>query len=126
MTQAGSFAMAMRSWATTPWKPQRAGIPYMGYSSQGFVVIGTMMPPSTTCGSSAMGVSAIAASLLVTMVLSNRPMATEFIAVTIMVTRSMTNAWGPPLKSSAKNTIPKSTVHWITQKNDSRKNFEKT
>ena len=77
--------------------------------------MGTINPPSTTCGINAMGASAIEASLLVTRVLTKRPSATEFIAVAINVPRPTKNAGSPPRNPSAKNTIARSTVHCTTQ-----------
>src|SRR5215831_7384982 len=90
----------------------------MTHLSVGLVVIGTMSPPITTWGMSAMGVSAIAASLEATTVESMSPTATAFIAVAISTASSSKKASGPPLKRSAKKTIPSRSVHWMMQKND--------
>ena len=78
---------------------------YMSGLSIGFVVIGTISPPRTTCGMSAMGVSAIAASADATSVERSRPSAVAFIASATRFASSTTNASGPPWKPSAKKTI---------------------
>ena len=81
--------MAMRSWATAPWKPQRAGMTHHERLEHGFVVIGTMSPPSTTWGMSAIGVSAIAASAEATTVDSRSPSAAAFIETTTIAASSI-------------------------------------
>src|SRR6185503_15807227 len=96
----------------------------MNHLSIGFVVMGTMSPPSTTCGISAIGVSAMAASLEATTVDSMSPMATALSDVEMITASSMKKANGPPLKPSAKKTMPRSSVHWMMQKNESSANFE--
>src|SRR3954463_4288304 len=92
--------------------------------SVGFVVMGTIKPPSTTCGRSAMGVSAMAAVLDETTVESKSPTATALTEVVMSTASSSKNASGPPLNPNAKNAMLSSSVHWITQKNASRKNLE--
>ena len=60
------------------------------------------------------------------MVETSSPSAVAFIASAITFASSSTNATGPPLKPSAKKTIPSSIVHWMTQKKLRRTNFEST
>src|SRR6185437_16143598 len=73
-----------RSAERRPSNDQRDGIAAITYSSQLLLVIGTMRPPRTTWGMSAMGVSAMAASEEVTTVESRRPMAEAETDVTTM------------------------------------------
>src|SRR5271155_5486097 len=73
-------AMARRSLAMAPSKPQRDGMMNIIGFMFGLVVMGTMRPPSTTCGMSAMGVSAMAASADETMVDTKRPSAVALMA----------------------------------------------
>ena len=73
MFHAEAPAIASRSLAIAPSKPQREGIRYISGLRFGFVVIGTIRPPRTTCGMSAIGVSAIAASADATSVETQEP-----------------------------------------------------
>ena len=84
--------MARRSFAMAPSKPQRDGMMNIIGFMFGLVVMGTIRPPSTTCGMSAMGVSAIAASADATMVDTSRPSAVAFSATATMTTSSSKNA----------------------------------
>ncbi len=91
--------MASRSLAIAPSKPQREGIRYMSGLRFGFVVIGTIRPPSTTCGMSAMGVSAIAASAEATSAETSRPSAVAFIASATRFPSSRRNADRPSVEA---------------------------
>ena len=71
-------------------------------------------------------VGAIAASLLVTSVDSNRPTATEFMAVAISVASEIPKAGNPPLKPRAKNTMASKIEHCSTQNRLSSTNLENT
>src|SRR4030095_5061292 len=71
-----SCSGACLSGTTAPSNPQRAGMAYMSHFRCGTVVAGTIRPPSTTCGMSTIGVSAIAASEEATTVERSNPSAT--------------------------------------------------
>jgi hypothetical protein len=110
----GSKATAARSLDRALEAPARRHA-YMSGFRFGLVVMGTIRPPRTTCGMSAIGVSAIAASADATNVERRSPSAVAFIASATEVAELEANALGPPLKPSAKNTMPSSIAHWTTQ-----------
>src|SRR5262245_57498164 len=89
-----ALTSSSRSAASRPSKDQREGMSAITYSSQGLLVMGTMRPPSTTWGISAMGVRPMAASEEVTTVEMSRPIEAAHMAVMIMNTSIVMNATG--------------------------------